>query len=89
MTARFGAYALVGAGIGRAICRLMSAYAHGKQWKGSTSKFEVVKDAVAVKGGRIVKVSANDDMSIWLSALAMRVGTVALEELERYYGIGH
>jgi hypothetical protein len=63
MTYRFGGYTGLRPGPGRAIYELLSAYAHGKQWKGLTVKFEVVEDAAEVPGGRVVKITANDDMS--------------------------
>ena len=87
MTARFGAYTLVAPGTGRATYRLISAHAHGKQWKGLAATYEVANDAAMIKGGLIVKVGPNDDMAIWLTALATRVSTTALSEFEGYNGV--
>ena len=84
MTYRFGGYTGLRPGPGRAIYELLSAYAHGKQWKGLTAKFEAVEDAAAVPGGRVVKVTANDDMAVLLTDLGMRVAAIALGELEAY-----
>ena len=46
--------------------------------------FEAVEDAAAVPGGRVVKVTANDDMAVLLTDLGMRVAAIALGELEAY-----
>ena len=84
MTALFGGYTGLEPGFGRGIYRLLSAYAHGKQWKGLTLKLQVVEDGPDAAGARLVKVSANDDLSAMLTSLAMRTATVALAELEAY-----
>ncbi len=84
LTAQFDGYAGLPPARGRAVYRLLSAWAHGKQWKDLTAKFEVVEDAVPVPGGRIVKVTANDDLSVVLAALRMTTATKALDELEAY-----
>ena len=47
MTYRFGGYIGLQPGPGRAIYRLLSAYAHGKQWKGLTTKIQAVEEATA------------------------------------------
>jgi hypothetical protein len=86
MTALFGGYIGLPPARGRAVYRLLSAWAHGKQWKGLTAKFEVVEDAVAMRGGKLVKVSANDDMSLNLTALGMMTATRALNELDAFCG---
>ncbi len=87
MTALFGAYAGLESGPGRAIYRLVSAYAHGKQWKGLTTNNQAVENAVAVPGGQLMKVTANDDMSLWMTLLGVRVAAAALAELRAYYGL--
>ena len=84
MTPLFGGYIGLPPARGRAIYRLLSAYAHGKQWKGLTAKFQVVEEATEVPGARLVKVTANDDMSVVLTALGARTATTALNELETY-----
>lgn len=86
MTYRFGGYVGLQPGPGRAIYRLLSAYAHGKQWKGLTAKFQVVEEGAEVRGGRLVKVTANDDMSVMLTALGMKTARIALDELQAYCG---
>lgn len=88
MTYRFGGYSHLEAGLGRAIYRLLSAYAHGKQWKGLTTKIQVVEAAAEVRGGKVVKVSANDDMALMLTSLAMKVATSAVDEVDAYCGLG-
>lgn len=87
MTYRFGGYIGLRPGPGRAIYRLLSAYAHGKQWKGLTTKIQVVEEATEVRGGKVVKVTANDDMSVMLTALAMKVATSAVDEVDAYCGV--
>lgn len=87
MTYRFGGYAGLQPGPGRAIYRLLSAYAHGKQWKGLTTKIQAVETAAEVRGGKVVKVTANDDMSVMLTALAMKVAAVAVDEVDAYCGV--
>jgi len=84
MTYRFGGYAGLEPGHGRAMYGLLSAYAHGSQWKGLTAKLESVADVAEVTGGRIVKVSANDDMSALMTDLGMKTAAAALAELEAY-----
>jgi hypothetical protein len=84
MTALFGGYIGLPPARGRAVYRLLSAWAHGKQWKGLTAKFEVVEGAVAVPGGKLVKVTANDDLSLNLTTLGMMTATRALNELDDY-----
>lgn len=86
MTALFGGYAGLQAGHGRAIYRLLSAYAHGKQWKGLTTANEVVEDAIAVPGGQLMKVTANDDWSVRMTLFGVRAAAAAVGELETYYG---
>jgi hypothetical protein len=86
MTYRFGGYIGLPPARGRAIYRLLSAYAHGKQWKGLTARFEVVEGALEVPDARLVKVTANDDMSVVLTALGVTTATTALNELETYVG---
>ena len=87
MTARFGGYAGLEPGTGRSIYRLLSAYAHGKQWKGLTVKHEIVEAAAEVAGARLAKVTANDDMSLWLTALGLKTAGTALGEIEAYCGV--
>lgn len=86
MTTLFGGYIGLPPARGRAVYRLLSAWAHGKQWKGITAKFEVVEGAVAVPGGKLVKVTANDDLSLNLTTLGMMTATRALNELDAYCG---
>jgi hypothetical protein len=86
MTYRFGGYGGLQPGPGRAIYRLLSAYAHGKQWKGLTTKIQAVEEATEVRGGKVVKVTANDDMSVMLTALAMKVAMAAVDEVDGYCG---
>lgn len=87
MTALFGAYVGLEPGPGRAIYRLLSAYAHGKQWKGLTTKNQAVENAVPVPGGQLMKVTANDDLSLQMTVLGMRVAAAALDELRAHYGL--
>jgi len=35
-----------------------------------------------------VKVTANDDVAVMLTALAMKVATSAVDEVDRYCGVG-
>ena len=87
MTTLFGAYIGLPPARGRAVYRLLSAWAHGKQWKGMTAKFEVVEGAVAVPGGKFVRATANDDLSLNLTTLGMMTATRALNELDAYCGV--
>jgi hypothetical protein len=87
MTYRFGGYAGLQPGPGRAIYRLLSAYAHGKQWKGLTTKIQAIEAAAEVRGGKVVKVTANDDMSVMLTGLAMKVAALAVDEVDAYCGV--
>ena len=84
MTARFGGYAGLPPSRGRAVYRLLSAYAHGRQWKGLTMTVQFVGDAAEITRERLAKVSANDELSVMLTVLATRTATVALDELETY-----
>ncbi len=84
MTTLFGRYTGLPPARGRAVYRLLSAWAHGKQWKGMTARFEVVEGAVAVPGGKLVKVTADDDLSLNLTLLGMMTATKALNELDAY-----
>lgn len=38
-------------------------------------------------GGKVVKVTANDDMAVMLTALAMKVATSATDEVDAYRGV--
>jgi hypothetical protein len=87
MTTLFGGYIGLPSARGRAVYRLLSAWAHGKQWKGMTAKFEVVEGAVAGPGGKLVKVTANDDLSLNLTTLGMMTAARALNELDAYCGV--
>jgi hypothetical protein len=51
-----------------------------------TANFEVVEGAVAVPGGKLVKVTANDDLSLNLTTLGMMTAAKALNELDAYCG---
>lgn len=86
MTALFGAYAVPGGPTGRALYRLLSAYAHGKQWKGLTTRFRVVEDVKEVPGVRLVQVTANDDLAVVMTAVGLSTAALALAELETYLG---
>jgi hypothetical protein len=86
MTTLFGGYIGLPPARGRAIYRLLSAWAHGKQWKGMTAKFEIVEGAVAVPGGKLVRATANDDLSLNLTVLGMMTSARALNELDAYCG---
>lgn len=88
MTYRFGGYIGLPPARGRAIYRLLSAYAHGQQWKGLTANVQVVEDAPEVPGALLVKVAANDDLSVVLTALGVRTANTALNELETYCRAG-
>ncbi len=87
MTALFGAYIGLEPGPGRAMYRLLSAYAHGMQWKGITTKNQAVDNAVPVPGGQLMKVTANDDLSLQMTVLGVRIAVAALAELLAYYGL--
>ena len=84
MTYRFGGYIGMSAPHGRSMYRLLSAYAHGMQWKAMTTKFELVEGAPEVAGGRVAKVSANDEMAVMLTDLGVTTVAAALRELEAY-----
>ncbi len=86
MTARFGGYLGLEPAFGRAIYRLLSAYAHGRQWKGLTVT-HVLSDAPPdATGAREAKVTANDDMSLPLTVLGIKNASTALAELHAYFG---
>jgi hypothetical protein len=59
------------------------------QWKGMTTKFEVVEGAPDIVGARVVKVSANDDMAVVLTDLGVTTVAAALRDLEAYSAPPH
>ena len=86
MTTLFGGYIGLTPARGRAMYRLLSAFAHGKQWKGLTADFEEADSAADFPGGRVVRVTANDDVSLAMTTLGARTAATALDELEAYCG---
>ena len=86
MTTLFGGYAGLTPAHGRTMYRLLSAFAHGKQWKALTADFEPVESAVEVPRGRVMRVTASDDASLAMTILGARTATAALDELEAYCG---
>jgi hypothetical protein len=72
---------------GRAMYRLLSAWAHGLQWPLITAKLEPIEDGPKVPGGGIGRLSANDDMSATFTAFAVRLAKIALGELATYEGL--
>jgi hypothetical protein len=72
---------------GRAMYRLLSAWAHGMQWPLATARLEVIEDGPQVPGGKVGKLSANDDLSATFTALAVRIARIALDELADYEGL--
>lgn len=72
---------------GRAMYRLLSAWAHGQQWQIGTANLEPIEDGPKVPGGGVVTLSANDDMSATFTAFAVRLTKIAIGELATYHGL--
>jgi hypothetical protein len=72
---------------GRAMYRLLSAWAHGLQWPLMTAKIEPIEDGPTVPGGGIGRFSSNDEMSAVYTSVAVRLANAALLELTAYRGL--
>jgi len=83
-TSLFGAYSGWSPARGRGAYRLLSAFAHGQQWKGLILRIDAV--GADVPGGQVVRVSANDELAVAFTAFAVRVAGSALAELGSYVG---
>ena len=74
---------------GRLWYRLVSAYAHGKVWALLTAnRDEITVTDETLVGVRRGKVTANDELSAYMTRLAMIYLTAAVTDLERYVGRG-
>jgi hypothetical protein len=72
---------------GRAMYRLLSAWAHGLQWPMATANFVPIEDGPKVPGGGVGRFSANDEMSAVYTSVAVRLAKAALHELMAYRGL--
>ncbi len=86
MTELFARYIGQDPGPGRGTYRLLSAYAHGMQWKGLTSQIEKIEGGPDVPGGLLVRTSANVAGAVMFTSVAVHGCLLAVEQLERYQG---
>lgn len=86
MTELFGGYASQGPGPGRSVYRLLSAYAHGTQWKDLTVSAEVAVGAASIRGGKVMRITADDRLSLTMTKVGMRAVVASFNRLEQYYG---
>ena len=87
VTSRCRAYAVPSGDIGVAAFRLLSAFAHSHQWAGLGMQLEEVPSAPAVKGGRIMKASADDSLAVSMTTIGMETALAAINDLERHAGL--
>ena len=71
---------------GRAWYRLLSANAHGYQWGSMAVVLEEVEGAPEIPGGRLRMTSANDEVAVTATGLAVRAAKIALGEYAAYEG---
>jgi hypothetical protein len=72
---------------GESLFRLISGIAHAKTW--SLYALSELGEKVEHHGGRLaVKVTANDELALGATGIAMRVAADALDDLERYASEG-
>ena len=70
---------------GESLYRLISGIAHAKVW--SLYGISELGETIEHYGGRLaVKVTADDELALGATAVAMRVATEALDDLEWYVG---
>lgn len=85
MTARFSGYAVPDGRQGRALYRLLSAYAHGRQWKALTMTLRALDAGHETRGVRLTRVTAGDTVSVMTTAVAIQTAELAVAELAGYY----
>jgi len=87
MTSRFDRYAVPDGPLGRSVFRLLSAYAHGKQWSALTANLGVMDRAAGIPGGAVARVSSSDHVSVTFTGIGLRTALAAVRNLEAYLGV--
>ncbi len=67
---------------------LLSSFAHGQQWSLVTTRRSVVVDMPGIVGARMMRVTADDELTLAAAAQVWNALALALRELEVYAGIG-
>jgi hypothetical protein len=70
--------------VGGAVYRLLSAFAHGRQWTLLVSSLQDVGFVRVPTGAHPMRVSANEEAAIMLTMLAVRQFSMAVVDAERY-----
>ena len=78
---------LLGTSNGEAAYRLLSAFAHGRQWSLLASEREVIPDTNAAAKTQTGRITAREDVSNGFTAMAVDTYAVGIAELEQYLGI--
>jgi hypothetical protein len=87
MTSRFDRYAVPDGPLGQSVFRLLSAYAHGKQWSVLTANLGVMDRAAGIPGGAVARVSSSDHVSVTFTGIGLRTALAAVRNLEAYLGV--
>ena len=76
---------LVGSRNGEGAYRLLSAFAHGKQWSLIASEMVVLLGLNPPPRGQVGQVAARDDVSVGMTQIAIRTYEAAVDDLERFF----
>ena len=76
---------LVGSRNGEGAYRLLSAFAHGKQWSLFASETVVLFGLNPPPRGQVGQVAARDDVSVGMTQIAIRTYEAAVDDLERFF----
>jgi hypothetical protein len=87
VTSRCRAYAVPNGSAGVAVYRLLSAFAHSKQWAALGMKLDDVSSAPAIKGGKVMFVTGNDSLAVSMTTFAVIAAMAGIEDLERHAGM--
>ena len=76
---------LVGSPNGEGAYRLLSAFAHGKQWSLFASEKAVLLGLNPPPRSQVGQVAARDDVSVGMTQIAVRTYEAAASDLERFF----
>lgn len=79
---------LVGSPGGEGAYRLLSAFAHGKQWSLFASETVVLFGLNPPPRGQVGRVTAREDVSVGMTQIAVRTYEAAVSDLERFFHRG-
>lgn len=78
---------LVGSGNGEGTYRLLSAFAHGKQWSLLASDKAILLGMNPPPQAHVGQVTARDDVSVGMTDIAVGTYAAAIDDLERFFHV--